>query len=189
MAEWGARCIRLMHIVGELDVPYRFFLIPVRNSVAAEEELNRFLRGHRVLNVDRRWVDQGSDSFWSLCVDYLEPGQEGAAGQRRSGEGGKVDYREVLKPDEFALFLKLRTLRQAIAKDEAVPVYMVFTNEQLAQMVRLGARSKADLDKIAGVGEARIQKYGDRFLVCAKQHRDGQDEAGGKADGAGDRAG
>jgi hypothetical protein len=48
-----------MHIVGELDVPYRFFLIPVRNSVAAEEELNRFLRGHRVLNVDRRWGGPG----------------------------------------------------------------------------------------------------------------------------------
>ena len=49
-----------------------------------------------------------------------------------------------------------------IAKDEAVPVYMVFTNEQLAQMVRRRP-SKADLDKIAGVGEARIQKYGDAF--------------------------
>ena len=54
-------------------------------------------------------------------------------------------------------------MRQGIAKDEAVPVYMIFTNEQLAQMVRLEARSKADLDKITGVGEARIQKYGERF--------------------------
>lgn len=151
--------------------------------------MNRFLRSHRVLSVDRRWVEQGPDSFWSFCVDYLEPGQDGTASNRGSGERGRVDYREVLKPDEFALFVKLRALRQEIAKDEAVPVYMVFTNEQLAQMVRLKARSKADLNKIAGVGEARIQKYGERFLACAKQHGDGTDEASGAAVGAGDRPG
>ncbi len=51
---------------------YRFFQVPVRDSGAAEEELNRFLRGHRVLSVDRRWVDLGTESYWSFCVDYLE---------------------------------------------------------------------------------------------------------------------
>jgi superfamily II DNA helicase RecQ len=165
-------------------VPYRFFLIPVRQSEAAGDELNRFLGSHRVLNVDRRWVDQGTESFWSFCVDYLETGQGGASPQH-----GKVDYREALKPDEFALFAKLRTLRQEIAKDEAVPVYMVFTNEQLAQMVRQGAQTKADLDKIAGIGDARIQKYGERFLTCAKQHREKADEESRPVDGAGDHAG
>ena len=176
-------------MLGLTSVPYRFFLIPVRQSVPAEEELNRFLRSHRVLNVDRRWVDEGSESFWSFCVDYLETGQDGRVAQSGASERGRVDYREVLSPEQFALFVKLRALRQGIAKDEAVPVYMVFTNEQLAQIVRLEARSKADLDKIAGVGEARIQKYGERFLACAKQHRDGTDEARRAADGAGDRAG
>ena len=91
-----------------LIVPYRFFVIPVRTSAGAEEELNRFLRSHRVLSVDRRWVDQGSESFWSFCVDYLETGQAGSALNRGPGDRGKVDYREVLKPDEFALFVKLR---------------------------------------------------------------------------------
>jgi superfamily II DNA helicase RecQ len=194
MAEWpgprvrGAHCMNAC-VIGVISVPYRFFVIPVRNHGVAEEELNRFLRSHRVLSVDRRWVDQGSESFWSFCADYLETGQDGSALLRGSGERGKVDYREVLKPEEFALFVKLRTLRQEIAKDEAVPVYMIFTNEQLAQMVRLRARTKTDLDNIAGVGEARIQKYGERFLACAKQHRDGTHETRGAADGAGPRAG
>ena len=81
-----------MHVhmcVMVLIVPYRFFVIPVRTSAGAEEELNRFLRCHRVLSVDRRWVDEGSESFWSFCVDYLETGQDGrAAGWRkRAGQG------------------------------------------------------------------------------------------------------
>ena len=91
-------------MLGLTSVPYRFFLIPVRQSGPAEEELNGFLRSHRVLNVDRQWVDEGSESFWSFCVDYLETGQDGRAAQGGASERGKVDYREVLSPEQFALF-------------------------------------------------------------------------------------
>jgi superfamily II DNA helicase RecQ len=165
---------------------YRFFQVPVRDSGAAEEELNRFLRGHRVLSVDRRWVDLGTESYWCFCVDYLETAASSGGSARPAGEQrGKVDYREVLNPEQFAAFVKLRTLRQAISKEEAVPVYVIFTNEQLAAMVQKGAASKSDLGRIDGVGEARIQKYGDRFLACLKEHRDGKHEAGRPADGAG----
>jgi superfamily II DNA helicase RecQ len=169
---------------------YRFFQVSVRDSGVAEEELNRFLRGHRVLSVDRRWVDLGTESYWSFCVDYLEPASTSGSSARPSGEQrGKVDYREVLNPEQFAAFVKLRTLRQAISKEEAVPVYVVFTNEQLAAMVQKGAASKADLGRIDGVGEARVQKYGERFLACLKEHRDGKHEASRPADGASSRPG
>jgi superfamily II DNA helicase RecQ len=165
---------------------YRFFQVPVRDGGAAEEELNRFLRGHRVLSVDRRWVDVGTESFWSFCVDYLETVQSPTTAGRPVGESkGKVDYREVLSPDHFSAFVKLRTLRAEISKAEGVPVYVVFTNEQLAAMVQKGAASKTDLGRIDGVGEARIQKYGERFLACLKAHRDGEHEASRPADGAG----
>ena len=93
---------------------YRFIQIPVRDSGAAEEELNRFLRGHRVLSVERRWVDLGMESYWSFCVDYLERPAPSAPGSpaRAPGEPrGKVDYREVLSPEQFGAFVKLRALR------------------------------------------------------------------------------
>jgi superfamily II DNA helicase RecQ len=167
-------------------MPYGFFQVPVRDSGVAAEELNRFLRGHRVVSVERRWVDLGTESFWSFCVDYLEPVAVSSSGARPGGDvRGKVDYREVLSPEQFAAFVKLRELRQRISKDEAVPVYVIFTNEQLAAMVQKGTSSKADLGRIDGVGEARIQKYGDRFLACLKAHRDGAHEASRPADGTG----
>ena len=95
----------------------------------------------------------------------------------------------MLSPEQFAAFVKLRTLRQAISKEEAVPVYVIFTNEQLAAMVQKGAASKADLGRIDGVGEARMQKYGDRFLECLRGHRGGEHEASRTTDGAGARPG
>ncbi len=169
---------------------YRFFQVSIRDSGVAAEELNRFLRGHRVVSVERRWVDQGMDSYWSFCVDYLETAlATGASARPASEPRGKVDYREVLNPEQFAVYLKLRTLRQAISKEEGVPVYMVFTNEQLSAMVQKGPATKAELGRIDGVGEARIQKYGDRFLECLKEPRGEGHEADRPADGSGTRPG
>ena len=56
----------------------------------------------------RAWVEQGSGSFWTFCVDYLEPSAGAPADSRPAGQRGKVDYKEVLKPEEFAVFARLR---------------------------------------------------------------------------------
>jgi hypothetical protein len=79
-----------------------------------------------------------------------------------------VDYRERLSPEDFTVFARLRDLRKRMAQAEAVPVYAGFTNDQLARMVQARATSKAALESIAGVGDARIEKYGPRFLDFLK---------------------
>src|SRR4051794_14851410 len=93
-----------------------------------------------------------------------------------------VDYRERLKPEDFAVFARLRDLRKEIAQAEAVPVYTVFTNEQLAQMVQMRATTRAALEQIAGVGDARIEKYGARVLEFLRRQWDGD---GGGTDAQG----
>jgi hypothetical protein len=45
----------------------------------------------------------------------------------------KIDYKDVLKPEEFEVFSRLRDWRKSVAEKEAVPGYTVLTNEQLAQ--------------------------------------------------------
>lgn len=142
---------------------FKFFTIPVRNEGTAEAELNNFLQRHHVLAVDRRWVEQGADSFWSFCVDYLDR-SAGDPKQRDGSRERSKDYKEILSPDDFALFARLRDLRKEISQTEAVPVYTIFTNEQLAQIAQSRCSTKADLEKIAGVGSARIEKYGSKFI-------------------------
>lgn len=131
-----------------------------------EAELNSFLSRHRVVTVDRRFVECGPDSFWALCVDYLhgEPGTGASHGPPGRAER-KVDYKEVLTPEQFEVFSKLRDLRKQTADREAVPVYAVFTNEQLAAMVQKQADSPAKLREIEGIGEAKVGRYADAFLA------------------------
>ena len=152
-----------------LCMPLKFFHIASRDSASMEAELNAFISRHRIVTIDRRFVEAGADSFWALCVDFLhgEPGS-GATHGAPGRSDRKVDYKEVLTPEQFEVFAKLRELRKQIADKDAVPVYAVFTNEQLAAMVQTQADSKTKLKAIDGVGEARIEKYGEAFLALLR---------------------
>jgi superfamily II DNA helicase RecQ len=75
-----------------------------------------------------------------------------------------ADYREVLNSAEYALFDKLRNLRKELAEKSGIPVYAVFTNDQLAAMVKKPPKTAKDLLAIAGIGEARVKQYGGAFV-------------------------
>ena len=140
----------------------RTFVLPIKNLSAAEAEMNAFLRSHRVLAVKKEFVNDGENSFWTFCVEYLESSTAtppaGAPGRP------KVDYEEVLRREEFEVFSRLREWRKTVAEKEGVPVYVVFSNEQLAEMVRKKAATNAALKEIEGVGDARVEKYGAAVL-------------------------
>ena len=147
----------------------KFFRIPTGDPGGFAEELNAFLRGHRILTVHRELVTESGGAWWAFCVEYL-PLAVASAGTTANGTGkGKIDYREKLSPDDFALFSTLREIRKELAERDGVPVYAVFTNEQIAGMVTTRANSLAMLRKIDGVGDSRIEKYGERFVaaLCA----------------------
>lgn len=121
------------------------------------EELNGFLAAHRIVRTEHHY----EDGQWRFLVEYDERNGESPG---RTGRGPKVDYREVLSADEFAVFAKLRDVRKRLAEDEGVAVFAVATNEQLAQFVRDRAHDLTGLRAVAGFGEARTEKYGAAFL-------------------------
>ena len=148
---------------------FHFTTIPVFGDGSAQTELNHFLAGHKVIGVDRQLVDAGQGSAaWAVCVQYVD-GAELTTAKKPT----RIDYREVLPEDEFAMFSELRMLRRLLAEQEGVPLYSVFNNEQLAEMVQKRARTIADLGAIDGVGKQRIDKYGQRFLERLRPFCDG----------------
>lgn len=141
----------------------KLFILPVKNLAEAEAEMNAFLRSRRVLGVQKEFVGDGDNSFWTFCVEYLESAPASTGASSPSGRP-KVDYKEVLKPEEFEVFSRLREWRKGVAEKEGVPVYVVFSNEQMAEMVRKRVANKAQLNQIYGVGDARVEKYGAALL-------------------------
>jgi superfamily II DNA helicase RecQ len=139
-----------------------FYKIRVNDDGGAAAELNEFLASHRILSVRTEWLAAGDESYWAFCIDYAD----GQAREEttKTAFRDRVDYKKLLDPEQFALYAQLRDLRKDLASKEGVPVFTLFTNEQLAEMVKAGCRTIAELQEIGGVGEARSGKYGAAFL-------------------------
>lgn len=75
----------------------------------------------------------------------------------------------MLSPENFAIFARLRDWRKETAAREAAQLYNVFMNDQLAAMVEKRITTKKGLMEIEGVGEARVEKYGDAVLAILKE--------------------
>jgi superfamily II DNA helicase RecQ len=144
----------------------RFFSIPLHDGEQAAEELNGFLAAHKVLSVERHFVQDGANSSWAVCVSYLQ-----GNGRPPSAKKSKIDYREVLSEEDFAVFAKLRSLRKTLAEKDGVPAYALFTNEQLAEMVRRRVHTNSGLKEIEGIGQARVDKYGASFITILREGR------------------
>jgi superfamily II DNA helicase RecQ len=147
-----------------------FFVSPFGEK-SVTDELNAFLRSHRIVNVEKKLIDSERGTGWVFLVEY---GTE--VGKNTSNTSQRIDYREILNPTEYALYDKLRNLRKEIAEKSGIPVYTVFTNDQLASMVKKPPRVVKDLFGIAGVGEARIKQYGEAFLNLFSKEGQAQNE-------------
>ncbi len=141
-------------------MPLRFFTIPIADDGKTADELNRFLAAHSIAALEKHLVQDGVNSAWALCVTYVA-----GEGRPEAFRRGRIDYRDVLSEPDFALFAKLRALRKDLAEKNGVPAYALFKDEQLAELIRRQVRTAAALKEIPGVGEARVEKYGEAFLA------------------------
>lgn len=73
-------------------------------------------------------------------------------------------------PGDEALWEALRALRLKLAQEQGVPPYLVFHDAVLRQMAHLRPQDKTQLSAISGVGEYKLQRYGDDFLKVIRQH-------------------
>jgi ATP-dependent DNA helicase RecQ len=67
------------------------------------------------------------------------------------------------------LFQRLRTLRRTLADAEGVPAYIVFSDAVLARMAAARPLDEPSLLAIAGVGPAKLARYGAAFLALLRE--------------------
>lgn len=138
----------------------KVFSVPLTGDEAVENELNRFLRTHRVLQVEQHLVQEAQFLGWAFCVRYLD-GQAGKASTER--KKGRVDYREILDAETFTRYNALREKRKQAAEGEGVPIYAVFTNEELAGLAKLEKLTAASMRSVPGVGAKKVERFGTYF--------------------------
>lgn len=68
------------------------------------------------------------------------------------------------------LFEALRSLRKELATKEKLPPYMIFSDATLTQMATDKPTDLELMKNIRGVGEFKLQKYGEEFLTVIKSY-------------------
>jgi len=145
-----------------LKIQYASFLLPLYPNSPEQDDLNRFLRGHRIIQTKKELVTGEGVSHWAILVEFLDSPEKNTAEAVKS----KVDYRDILTPEDFTLFSKLREVRKKLAEENGLPVYAVCTNEQLAEIAKRKPKSLAECMQIEGIGQGKAEKYVPALLEC-----------------------
>jgi ATP-dependent DNA helicase RecQ len=70
---------------------------------------------------------------------------------------------------DVAVFEALRTLRRTVAEERAVPPYVVFSDASLRDMARLRPMTLDAFRLIKGVGDWKLEAFGERFVAAVRQ--------------------
>ncbi|MBR2764992.1 MAG: DNA helicase RecQ [Blautia sp.] len=71
---------------------------------------------------------------------------------------------DALTRSGYTLFETLRQLRMTIAREEALPPYIIFSDKTLIDMSARVPQNKTQMLNVSGVGTAKYEKYGERFI-------------------------
>lgn len=99
-------------------------------------------------------------------------GSSGSSGGKAKAGKAAVDLPEEAVP----VFERLRAWRAATAKEQGVPAYVVFHDATLREIAATAPTTLADLAAVGGVGENKLNKYGQQILDTLAGRDDAQSD-------------
>ena len=86
------------------------------------------------------------------------------AGRRRRRDERRGEAAAELAGDELDLFDALRAWRRGEASRQGLPPYVIFHDQTLVDIAKVRPRSRADLSAINGIGQGKLDRYGEAVL-------------------------
>lgn len=131
----------------------------VRQLVARKLLTVDVARGQSLLLTDAcRSILRGEEKI------YLRPlAESGAKARTTSGE------RWLRTEREERLWQALRRWRKGMADEHNVPAYAVFSDRTLRELVERRPQSRAELSRVYGLGELKLERYGAALLQLLTQ--------------------
>lgn len=93
-----------------------------------------------------------------------------SAGPKLSGSKSRASQQQ-LDAEDHALWNALKALRKQLADEQDVPPYVIFHDATLMEMVVYRPLTPVQLRRLNGVGERKLNQYGDPFLELIAEHQ------------------
>ncbi len=92
--------------------------------------------------------------------------------ERRERKGGRT-----VDEAQRNLWEALRAIRQRLAEEQGIPAYMIFHDATLMAMIEQRPETLAQMGTISGIGERKLEAYGEAFLEVLQAHSEDSDDA------------
>jgi ATP-dependent DNA helicase RecQ len=97
-----------------------------------------------------------------ICARKYSAKEQSAINPRNK----KTNLRSV----DQVLYEALREKRLAIAKEQDVPAFVIFSDKTLVEMARKRPRTESSFLAINGVAESKLKRYGETFIELIKKY-------------------
>ena len=113
----------------------------------------------RVTDEGKKVLFDGKKVSLALPQPKVRAGKPGERG--RLPHAPEKSKSQLLKEE---LFGRLVALRRSLAQQQGVPPYLIFSDASLDDMADKRPLTDADILKVSGMGERKLQLYGDAFI-------------------------
>lgn len=131
-------------------------LRPVQRALLVRDALETTEHGGLMLGPNARPILRGEEEVRIL----MPPKRERRGRNARTG----AEANPVGDP----LFDALRACRRELAQEQGVPPYVIFHDSTLREMAEQRPASIRDLSHISGIGQKKLDAYGDAFLAAIR---------------------
>jgi ATP-dependent DNA helicase RecQ len=74
----------------------------------------------------------------------------------------------VVADKDLDVWEALRACRQTLASEHNVPPYVIFHDKTLHEMLAYRPQTASEMLGISGVGQTKLDRYGERFLAVLR---------------------
>jgi ATP-dependent DNA helicase RecQ len=134
-------------------------------DVLLGKETDKVLQhGHDQLSVFGIGKDLPSTTWRSVARQLIVPLLFREDPKRPVVASRKTATERVVADKDLGLWEALRACRQALASEHNVPAYVIFHDKTLQEMLTYRPKTASEMLGISGVGQTKLDRYGDRFL-------------------------
>jgi ATP-dependent DNA helicase RecQ len=143
--------------------PKEYWQAFIRQAVAGNYlSINIQKYGALQLSKQAQELLSGQAKFELRKINVQKPGRQ----ERR----GKKERPKVADEDQ-QLLAALKALRLELARERKVPAYVIFADTTLHEMAQSRPSTPDQLLKITGIGQRKLEQFGEAFLDVLRGHR------------------
>ena len=123
--------------------------------------------GHLSVDMERF----GALRLEEKCRPLLRGEEDIMLRRETTAKPARQQTKTVLPTDiDIKLWEALRECRRELAEEQGVPPYVIFHDRSLKEMCSVLPRNPAQFGQVTGVGERKLNKYGQAFLQVIIEH-------------------